>query len=116
VYFAYFEDADLGFRLRRNGWRTAYAPRARVLHEGGATLGHFSDRHVRLLVRNELMTWAANLPARDLAIRAPLLAARQAKVAALYAVRHHRPRAWAAGVADAWRLRGHVRAKREALR
>ncbi|MDQ1710948.1 MAG: hypothetical protein QOE45_398 [Frankiaceae bacterium] len=115
TYFAYLEDVDLGCRLVRAGWRTAYEPRARVAHEGGATLGHFSARHVRLLVRNELLTWAANLPPRALLTRLPLLAARQAKVALLYAVRRGHPGAWAAGVADAWRLRGHVRAKRAAL-
>jgi GT2 family glycosyltransferase len=115
TYFAYFEDVDLGCRLLRAGWRTAYAPRARVAHEGGATLGHFSARHVRLLVRNELLTWAANLPPRALLTRLPLLLARQGKVALLYAVRHRHPGAWAAGVGGAWTMRAHVRAKRAAL-
>lgn len=112
AYFAYFEDVDLGWRLRRAGWVTAYEPRARVRHAGGATLGHFSDRHVELLVRNELLTWTANLPLAALLLVLP----RQAKVALLYAVRHRRPRAWAAGVVGAWRLRGHVAERRRATR
>ena len=33
----YAEDLDLGWRLRRDGWRTRYEPRAVVRHEGGAS-------------------------------------------------------------------------------
>jgi GT2 family glycosyltransferase len=37
-FFLYWEDADLGFRLRRAGWKLAVAPNAIVLHaEGAAT-------------------------------------------------------------------------------
>jgi GT2 family glycosyltransferase len=108
AYFAYFEDVDLGYRLRRAGWVTAYEPRARVLHHGGATLGHFSADHVRLLVRNELLTVGAHAPPAAL----PLVLARQVKVALLYAARHRRAKAWAAGVSEAWRLRSHVATKR----
>lgn len=33
TYFAYVEDAELSRRLRRDGWRLLYEPRARLLHK-----------------------------------------------------------------------------------
>lgn len=36
-YFMYFEDVDLGFRYRRDGWRLAVAAGAKVWHQGGAS-------------------------------------------------------------------------------
>jgi N-acetylglucosaminyl-diphospho-decaprenol L-rhamnosyltransferase len=36
-YFLFFEDVDLGRRLRRAGWRVAYEPSARVTHALGAS-------------------------------------------------------------------------------
>lgn len=36
---AYFEDADLSFRLRARGLRTLYQPRARVVHHEGVSHG-----------------------------------------------------------------------------
>ena len=37
-FFLYFEDADLCHRLRRAGWRSAFAADAVVVHEGSAGL------------------------------------------------------------------------------
>jgi GT2 family glycosyltransferase len=37
--FAYWEDVDLALRLRRAGWRCAFAPGAVALHRHGGTLG-----------------------------------------------------------------------------
>jgi GT2 family glycosyltransferase len=37
--FAYWEDVDLALRLRRAGWRSAFAPRAVALHRHSGTLG-----------------------------------------------------------------------------
>ncbi|MSR74620.1 MAG: glycosyltransferase family 2 protein [Planctomycetes bacterium] len=34
-FFAYKEDVDLGWRLRRAGWRVRYVPEARATHERG---------------------------------------------------------------------------------
>lgn len=43
----YAEDIDLQWRLRRRGWRTRYAPAARVLHFSSAATGTaFGDRRV----------------------------------------------------------------------
>jgi len=36
---AYWEDTDLCFRARKNGWRVVYEPEARVVHLEGATAG-----------------------------------------------------------------------------
>jgi N-acetylglucosaminyl-diphospho-decaprenol L-rhamnosyltransferase len=35
AYFMYFEDVDLGDRLKRAGWENIYCPSARVTHQGG---------------------------------------------------------------------------------
>lgn len=34
-YFMFFEDVDLCFRLKQEGWKTVYVPRASVTHIGG---------------------------------------------------------------------------------
>jgi N-acetylglucosaminyl-diphospho-decaprenol L-rhamnosyltransferase len=46
-YFLYVEDVDLGWRLRRAGWRLRYEPDATVTHRGGASTGR---RRVRALI------------------------------------------------------------------
>jgi len=38
-FFIYFEDIDLCVRMRSEGGRLLFIPRARVFHEGGATTG-----------------------------------------------------------------------------
>lgn len=43
-YFMFFEDVDLCFRLKREGWRSLYVPRARIEHSGGhATQPRMAD-------------------------------------------------------------------------
>lgn len=37
-YFMYWEDVDLSFRLRRDGWRLGVAPDSRVLHRASSSL------------------------------------------------------------------------------
>jgi len=46
--FAYGEDVDLGLRLRLAGWTASEAPRARGVHQGGATVGVGSPRQREL--------------------------------------------------------------------
>jgi len=36
-YYLYFEDVELCFRIRRNGWRCLLAPKARIRHSGYAS-------------------------------------------------------------------------------
>ncbi len=46
-FFLYFEDIDLCYRIREEGWKIYYFPRAKVFHEGGAStsLLNFSFRY-----------------------------------------------------------------------
>ncbi len=65
-YFAYLEDVDLSFRARLAGYRVVLAPRARVVHEIGATaraLGHFQLH--QLIKNSHLLIWK-NVPLRVL--------------------------------------------------
>lgn len=39
TFFMYWEDTDLGFRLRRHGWQLATAEESRVWHRGSGSLG-----------------------------------------------------------------------------
>lgn len=59
LFFMYWEDTDLSFRLRRAGWQLAVADDARVWHKQAASLGkrnplldeYFSRSGVRFLQR-----------------------------------------------------------------
>ena len=114
-FFAYFEDVDLAWRLRLAGWTAIHEPRSRVSHIGGATIGHFSARHVRLCARNEWLVVARNVPARALATHSPQLVAHLAHSCLSYAVKHRRPGAWLAGIADLARALPRVMGERRAI-
>jgi len=61
-YFCYFEDVDLGFRLRLKGWRVLQLPDAVVEHVGGGVAGArsaFGDFHG---ARNRLWTYVKCMP------------------------------------------------------
>lgn len=57
-FFMYLEDVDLAFRAQLRGWRCHYEPRARVLHQGGASGGGRLESYcngrnlIRLLVKD----------------------------------------------------------------
>lgn len=59
TFFMYWEDSDLGFRLRRAGWQLAVAEKSRVWHKLSASLGkgsrqldvYFTQSGVRFLRR-----------------------------------------------------------------
>lgn len=59
TFFMYWEDADLGFRLRQAGWQLAVAERSRIWHKLSASLGkgscqldtYFTRSGVRFLRR-----------------------------------------------------------------
>lgn len=61
-YFCYFEDVDLGFRLRLLGHRCLYVPSAVVAHAGSATTGKRSDFSVYHGHRNMIWTYYKNMP------------------------------------------------------
>jgi GT2 family glycosyltransferase len=62
-YFCYFEDMDLGFRLRLAGHRCLLVPGAQVYHVGAAmTGGQQSDFSVYHGHRNLVWTYIKNMP------------------------------------------------------
>jgi GT2 family glycosyltransferase len=71
-YFSYFEDVDLGFRLRLSGSKCLYVPEAVVHHVGSASTGKRSDFSVYYGYRNMIWTFVKNMPAPLLWIFLPL--------------------------------------------
>lgn len=62
-FFCYFEDVDLGFRLRLRGYCAMHAPAAVVHHLGGGTTGGGrSDFAVYHGQRNLVWTFVKNMP------------------------------------------------------
>ncbi len=60
--FMYLEDVDLAWRMQKAGWKTVFAPQARVYHHlsatgGGALASYYVGRNLILLHRWHL-TWA----------------------------------------------------------
>ncbi len=74
-FFMYLEDVDLAWRLRLRGWEAAYAPAARVLHQGSASSGEGSPFKNRLLARNKVWTLIKDYPTLPLLARLPLVLA-----------------------------------------
>ncbi|MDP8916917.1 MAG: glycosyltransferase family 2 protein [Pseudomonadota bacterium] len=71
-FFAYFEDVDLGFRIRLRGGRTVFNPQAVVRHVGSAssrTVSGFAERHG---MRNRLWTFARDMPGLLMPLALPL--------------------------------------------
>jgi GT2 family glycosyltransferase len=61
-FFCYFEDVDLGFRLRLRGHRCVYVPDAIVRHVSSALSGYRSDFAVYHGERNSVWTFFKNMP------------------------------------------------------
>lgn len=61
-YFCYFEDVDLGFRLRLLGYSCRYAPEAMACHVGSAVTGRRSPFSLYHGHRNLVWTWCKNMP------------------------------------------------------
>ena len=61
-YFSYFEDVDLGFRLRLSGKKCLYVPQAVVYHVGSASTGKKNDFSVYYGYRNMIWTFVKNMP------------------------------------------------------
>lgn len=62
-FFSYYEDIDLGFRLRLYGYRCLYVSEAIVHHVGSATVGVMSDFVLYYSHRNIVWTFVQNMPA-----------------------------------------------------
>jgi GT2 family glycosyltransferase len=61
-YFAYLEDVDIGFRARLAGYRIVLAPRAQVLHHGGATAASLGDFQLYQFIKNSHLLLWKNVP------------------------------------------------------
>jgi GT2 family glycosyltransferase len=61
-YFSYFEDVDLGFRMRLRGHRCLYVHSAVVHHMSSAIGGYRSDFAVYYGERNAVWTFFKNMP------------------------------------------------------
>jgi GT2 family glycosyltransferase len=59
---SYYEDVDLGFRLRWAGYRCVYTARCRVLHEISATYNHTRASLQRRMARNAELVFWSNMP------------------------------------------------------
>jgi GT2 family glycosyltransferase len=62
-YVSYYEDIDLGFRLRWAGYRCVFTPRCRVLHDISATYNHSRPALQRRIARNAELVFWSNMPA-----------------------------------------------------
>lgn len=71
-YFSYFEDVDLGFRLRLLGARSLYVPNAVVHHVGSASTGKRSDFSVYYGYRNLIWTFVKDMPSPWIWVLLPL--------------------------------------------
>jgi GT2 family glycosyltransferase len=72
VFYAYFEDTDLCWRLWLTGWEVGFAPEARVLHELGATSTAFSPSFIQFhSYKNRIRTLIKNLGGARLAWMLP---------------------------------------------
>lgn len=114
-YFCYFEDVDLGFRLRLAGWRVLQCPDARVAHVGGGVAGARSPFAAYYGARNRTWTFCKCMPAL---LFWPLLPSHLLASAAAVTVASLRDRTWApwlgliAGIKSArliWRARKQVK-------
>jgi len=96
-FFAFYEDLDLAWRLRRAGWRIAYRPEARGRHARGATAGDPGVRRrfqallhrtpeVRFhVVKNRWLTLLRNETAPGFLVHLPWILARDAATLGLLA-------------------------------
>jgi GT2 family glycosyltransferase len=72
AFFAYCEDADLGFRGRLRGWRCLYVPAAVAYHEfSGSSATAYSALKALNVERNRLWLAVKNLPLPLLAMSVP---------------------------------------------
>jgi GT2 family glycosyltransferase len=59
---AYYDDVDLGFRLRLAGYSSLYVPAARCRHRVSTSYGRGSFRQLALTSRNQALVWWSDMP------------------------------------------------------
>jgi GT2 family glycosyltransferase len=104
-FFCYYEDVDLGFRLRLAGGRCVLEPRAIVRHVGSAStrqISGFAEYHG---TRNRLWTFLRNMPAALMPVALPAHILVIAYVLLRSPTREMRAARWR-GLKDGWRGRG----------
>ncbi|MCX7278832.1 MAG: glycosyltransferase family 2 protein [Burkholderiales bacterium] len=62
TFFMYWEDTDLGFRLRRHGWKLATAHESRVWHRGSGSLGQGNPKIDEYFVRSAIRFFRRHTP------------------------------------------------------
>ncbi|MFO1264546.1 MAG: glycosyltransferase family 2 protein [Rhodoferax sp.] len=72
-FFMYWEDTDLGFRLRKAGWLLAVAPNSRVWHQESSSLGQGSLQWDAFSARSCVRFLRKHAPWPTLSIAAMLL-------------------------------------------
>lgn len=115
-YFSYFEDVDLGFRLRLRGGDCHYVPGAVVQHVGSASTGKRSDFSVYHGFRNMMWTFIKDMPSPLLWLFLPIHVFTVLFFLGYYSLRGQPAAAWRA-LWDALRgLPGIVRKRRQVQR
>lgn len=61
-FFLYYEDTDLSWRGRAQGWRYRYVPESRIRHVHAASTVEGSSMFVHFVERNRLLMLAKNAP------------------------------------------------------
>lgn len=76
LHFAYLEDIDVGYRAKLHGYVNVYCPYAQVMHVGSGTSGSkYNAFKVKLAARNWVYLNYKNMPAGQILINLPFLAA-----------------------------------------
>ncbi len=88
-FFAYYEDLDLAWRIRRRRWHAKFAPQSLVHHKFSASFGRGSVLKTYLCERNRIWNLVQNYPWRYMAVGVPWNTARM--VAGPFAWDHSRP-------------------------
>jgi len=96
---SFHEDLDLGLRLARLGWRSAWVPDAACRHLGSATASGLRWRHPWWVLANRWRALAGNLAPAALARALPRLA--RGELRAVHTLLRHNPRAAGVGLAVA---------------
>jgi GT2 family glycosyltransferase len=112
LFGSYYEDVDLGFRLRWAGYRCVFNPRCRIFHEISATYNHSRPGLQRQMARNSELVFWSNLPSSRLPLailpHAVLLLAQ-----ATWRIVHLRFLPFFLGKLDAIRSVSHIRERRK---
>lgn len=111
-YFLALSELDLATRLLGGGWDVRYEPRAEFDHmkaEGGMRA---AAPTLRRRIRNQIWYFSLRFPAWLAMLRIPTYLAFDLVETTFRGVAR---RAWAGGIADAWRDRDAVRGRRDVL-